>query len=97
MLRGGVTWTAVLMVLPGLLSSRPVENALLGLAVGLSATLVAAFGLYTWVSYVVPYRRIRSMVEPDLRGAAVTELFAVRVGPARASSAPAGDDWRPAA
>lgn len=94
MLRRGVTWTAVLMVLPGMLSSRPAENSLLGLAVGLSATLVTAFGLYTWESYVVPYWRIRSMVDPDLRGTPVTELFSVRVGPTRA---PVDGDWRPAA
>lgn len=84
------------MGIPGLLSSRPVENSLIGLAVGLSATLVVALGFYTWVSYVAPYRRIRSMVDPELRGGVVIELFAVRRGSPH--TAPSADgDWRPAA
>ena len=64
--RSGATWTLVLMVLPGLLSSRPVENCLTGAALGLSATLVTACGVYAWRSYLVPYRRVRRLVRRDL-------------------------------
>ena len=47
-LRRGATWTATLMILPGLLSSRPVENSLTGAVAGLSATLLIALGRYAW-------------------------------------------------
>lgn len=61
-LRRGAAWTALFMVLPGLLSSRPVEDSLTGAGVGLSATLLIALGVYVWLSYVAPYRRVRSLI-----------------------------------
>ncbi|WP_395656159.1 hypothetical protein [Nocardioides sp.] len=60
-LRWGVACTALLMVLPGLLSSRPVENSLTGAVVGLSVTLLAALVTYLWRAYLVPYRRVRAL------------------------------------
>ncbi|WP_395693774.1 hypothetical protein [Nocardioides sp.] len=61
-LRAGTTITVALMVLPGLLSSRPVHNGLTGAVVGLSATLLAGLGLYVAHSYVRPYLRVRGLV-----------------------------------
>lgn len=62
-LRRGALWTAFLMVLPGLLSSEPVGNALMGAAFGATVTGVAALGAYAWRSYLVPYRHVRSLIE----------------------------------
>lgn len=63
--RHGALWTALLMVLPGLLSSDPVGNALTGAALGLTLTAVAALGTYAWRSYLGPYRHVRSLIQRD--------------------------------
>jgi hypothetical protein len=60
--RSGSAATVLLMVLPGLLSSSPVENSLTGAAVGLPTTLSIAACTYLWHSYLVPYWDIRTLV-----------------------------------
>jgi hypothetical protein len=60
--RSGSAGTTLLMVLPGLLSSNPVENSLTGATVGLPTTLLVAAGAYFWRSYLVPYWHIRTLI-----------------------------------